>query len=131
MSGRPLSYVEGQDARLDALAARYKELEGRPAVLGRDDDGEGRPTSDPFGFGERRGPPTSDPWARGKVAADKLLNCLNLLIAEQGLSPDEAMFAQELASLNVLNAPDTPLTPERKVAARKAAYDYYMANRPR
>lgn len=131
MSGRPLAYVEGQDARLDALAARYKELEGRPAVLGRDDDGDGRPTNDPFGFGERRAPPSSDPWARGKATADKLLNFLNLLIAEQGLTPEEALYAQELASINVLNAPDNPLTPERSLAARKAAHDYYVANRPR
>lgn len=134
MSGvKPLAYVPGQDAKLDALAERYRELNARPEALAPDPGaGEERTTSDPFGFARAAAPPPkSDPWLRAKRTAEDLVQFLNLLIAQGGLTPEEAFYAQELMSLNTLNAPDVPLDPKRRAEVRKAAYDYYAAHRPR
>lgn len=129
---RPLAYVPGQSPSLDELAERYKALNANTKLAPDAAPAEERSVKDPFGFEARSpAPPRDDPWRRSKVAAEKLLNFLNLLIAEEGLSPDEAFYAQELMSLNTLNAPDVPLSPGRRVEVRKAALAYYEKHRPR
>lgn len=124
----PLQYVPGQDAKLDELAARYREIEKDARAFAVEHDDAERSIKDPLGFAAAAAAPRGDPWIKSKTASEKMVQFLRLLIAEQGLSPEEIIYAQELMSLNIINAADIPLTPLQVNTARQKAFEYYKAH---
>jgi hypothetical protein len=54
-----------------------------------------------------------------------------LMCMERNARPETMLYAAELFVLNVVNAEDCPLPPAQRTAARKRAYDYYVASLPK
>lgn len=70
-----------------------------------------------------------DPWAWGIFASMRFTGFLKLLNRENAaVDVRQLIFALELTALNWYNAVGMPITPDQIKAARKAAYDHYVAN---
>lgn len=127
MGVQPKIYVPGQDQAADKLNELYEQLNGS-TLAERTAERQERDPKDPFGFTQER--EVADDYNAAKHVAVKLTRFFALCVQDHGLAPRAAMFAAELTSLNIFNAKDIPATPEEIDAARKAAYDYYVASRP-
>lgn len=99
------------------LSEAYKRFESLP--LAERQEPEPEPVQDP-----------RDPWLNGKEIAVRLTRFLIVCMRTFGGKAVDLVFATELFALNVHNANDLPLTPAARDAARKAAYDYYVASLP-
>lgn len=70
-----------------------------------------------------------DPWAWGVWASMRFTGFLKLLNRENAsVNILQLVFALELTALNWFNATGLPVTQQQLKQARKAAYDYYVAN---
>lgn len=70
-----------------------------------------------------------DPWAWGVWASIRFTGFLKLLNRENvAINVLQLLFALELTALNWFNATGLPVTAQQIKQARKAAYDYYVAN---
>lgn len=127
MGVQPKIYVPGQDRKADELNELYDKLNGS-TLAERTAERAERDPSDPFGFTQQRD--LTDDYNVAKRVAERLTKFFALCVQDFGLSPRAAMFAAELTSLNIFNAKDVPASAEEIDAARKAAYDYYVASRP-
>lgn len=127
MGVQPKIYVPGQDQAADKLNELYEQLNGS-TLAERTAERAERDPKDPFGFKQDR--EVTEDFNEAKRVTEKLTRYFALCVQDHGLSPRAAMFAAELTSLNIFNAKDIPATPEEIDAARKAAYDYYVAARP-
>lgn len=126
MGVQPKIYVPGQDQAADKLNELYEQLNGS-TLAERTAERQERDPKDPFGFTQER--EVADDYNAAKHVAVKLTRFFALCVQDHGLSPRAAMFAAELTALNIVNADDIPDSPEALEAARKAAYDYYIAGR--
>lgn len=119
----PLAYTPGQNKTADALARAYEGLTKN--LLGdKPDAAEAREPSDPFGL--KSGQATTDSFQAALEPAQRLTKFFSLLCHDFKLGPKAGVFMMELASLNVLNADDIPLSATELEAARKAAFEYYQ-----
>lgn len=117
----PLQYVPGQNANLDKLAELYKEFdksyERAPS--------EERDLKDPLGYLEK----APDTERAALEATDRLIKFFMILREEFRLGPRETVYMCELLAVNVLNAPDLPLTDAEVKEAQRRARDYYTRHR--
>lgn len=113
------------DARLQAAYARWAEVPALDAA----EEAVVRDPKDAFGFDQSYPLDPNDTWSHAKQVTTKLLNFLNLLRLEEGLSPKEMVYAQELMALNTFNLADIPLPAAEVALTRQAAFEYYRTNR--
>lgn len=71
-----------------------------------------------------------DPLYPAKKVAEDTIRAFMVLAEDQRLGPAEMIFAMELASLNVLNARDCPLSDEQVNKVRAKALRYYETSLP-
>jgi hypothetical protein len=130
MSNNPNArvYVEGASRSLDSLVKSYEKLEKSP--LAERLPAEERDPADPFGLTKKK-KKSADPLEEGKEAAERVTKFIALCAAELGLSPENVIFAVELAALNTLNAKDCPVPAERIEQIRQAAFEYYRDSLPK
>lgn len=126
MPPTPKIYVPGQDRQADQLNELYEKLNGS-TLAERTEVRAERDPKDPFGLGSEQ--VRTDDYDVAKAVAVRLTKFFALCVQDFALSPGAAMFAAELASLNIFNAEDVPASAEEIDAARKAAYDYYVKAR--
>ena len=123
MSVEKFEYVKGQDAKLDSLIQKYKELEASGQLQADERDDE-RDPKDPFGFGtEVKG---SGAERAGEVVK-RMMAFFVMCSDEYRLNPQERFFAAELFWLNVNNADDIPIPAVQIELARREAFAYYKS----
>lgn len=124
---KPRLYVAGESRSLDAALA-YHERQGlvdNPAFQA-DENATTRPVEDPLGLKAEK-PPSS--IVQAQEAAIRLVKFFALLMGEFRLSPSQAIYAMELAYLNVLNTDDCPLSANEIQKVRDLAFTYYQQKR--
>lgn len=121
----PKLYVPGESRKADDLARLYDRMNS--SAVSQRVDAQERDPKDPFGLNDVR--ELRDDLDAGKQAAERFTKFFALLVQDFSLAPRAAIFAAELTCLNIFNADDVPLSTEELDAARKAAYDYYVASR--
>lgn len=126
MPPTPKIYVPGQDRQADKLSELYDQLNGS-TLAERTEVRSERDPKDPFGFNS--GKSRTDDYEVAKEVAARLTRFFALCVQDFALTPSAAMFAAELASLNIFNADDIPASAEEIEGARKAAYNYYAKAR--
>lgn len=117
---------ESKDEKLARLQAQWVASMADVPV---DTTQEERDPKSPWGFDTPYVPDPNDPWRRAKKVTEDLIKFLNLLRLQDGLTPQEVAYAQELMALNTFNLADIPATPSEIAKARKAAFEYYSKNR--
>lgn len=124
---KPRLYVEGESRSLDEALAYHERMNlvDNPVFQG-DENATTRPVEDPLGFKEPK--PVSS-IVQAQQAAVRLVKFFALLMGEFRLSPAQAIYAMELAYLNVLNTDDCPLPIEEIQKVRQLAFDYYKGQR--
>jgi len=126
MPPTPKIYVPGQDRQADQLSELYDKLNGS-TLAERTEVRAERDPKDPFGLSGDQ--PRTDDYEVAKKVAARLTKFFALCVQDFALTPRAAMFAAELAALNIFNAEDVPATAEEIEDARKSAYDYYVKAR--
>lgn len=118
-----VKYVPGQNKTADELHKAYEGLTRTVFGEGPQPGVETRDPSDPFGL--KQTAQTTDSFPNALEPTQRLVKFFSLLCHDFKLGPKAGVFMMELASLNVLNAEDIPLTAAEIEAARKAAFEYY------
>lgn len=130
MSGpKPRLYVAGESRPLDAALA-YHERQGLVdnPVFQADEKAATRSIEDPLGLKEKKAPSSI---VQAQQASIRLVKFFALVMTEFQLSPSQAIYAMELAYLNVLNTDDCPLAIEEIQKVRDLAFTYYESQRPK
>jgi hypothetical protein len=71
----------------------------------------------------------ADQWGRAKYCAELFFKFLLRMVEDYGLTPEEAIYVNELHSLNFMNLDDFPLSKEAMTKIQDTAFTYYMQNR--
>lgn len=116
-------YVDGQKRSIEELQKAYEKYENSPALNAEAVDDE-RDISDPLGLNTKK-KRSADPFEAAKVVAERITKFIMLAAAEEGLDPENVIFAVELSALNTLNADDCPLKGAAQDRVREAAFKYY------
>ena len=107
--------MRGRDKKINEVIKKNpKEFEQEPVA-------EERTTEDPFGFKKPSVPSEKLPME----GAVRIVKFTMLLVKTFGMTPEQLIFAFELAACNIYNADDLPISSEKRDEIRKKAYEYY------